>query len=128
MALNAVIIRKRWPVSACAAAHASGDFVQEDGKFGVCVETNLINGKNTLMTGRMRLVCPSGVTEGQLLYFLTASLGAGVALQLAPSATTAITATIQTSATSATVIGRAVRAAYAFGASTVTDVELADAT
>lgn len=103
--------------------------MQEDGKFGVCVETNLINQPNTLVTGRrVRVVCPGGVTEGQLLYFLTASLGAGAVIQAAPSASTAISATLQTSASSATVIGRAVKAAYAYGASTVTDLELANPT
>lgn len=121
--------RPTWKVTSCAAAHTSGDLVFEDGKVGVAVQTNLISTRNILVTGgTVTVPCPGGLAEGTLLYFPTASLTAGATVQAAPSGTTNVATTLQTSSGSATAMGRSTTAAYAMGASTVCDLRLADAT
>lgn len=129
-------------IDAPAAAHNSGDLVFEDGKIGVAIETNVASGnasalpgnstvyntKNELMQyGVVDLPVPSAIAAGTKVYFLTASLTAGATVQAAPSRSANVASTLQTSSTSATLVGVARDAAAYYGQTTtyVAPIELA---
>lgn len=140
MATNILVFgaSPRWPIDSPTAAHVSGEVAFENGKIGVMTETNVtsggVNGNTPLQNTRNTLLeraivmlpMPSAVAAGTKVYFLTASLTAGATVQLPPSRSTNVASTLQTSATSATLIGVTRDLAAPYGATAfAAPVELA---